>query len=213
MGSEEPASHDETEAEIRRLLSQPGDPWPAIQHAARAWGPALADYIARRGLAPHDVNDILSDTWLAAHESAGRFDRSRSFRGWIFTIAKHRMHRRFRDAGRDVRRLSPLSQVDQQHLAAAVQSSIIIWQRTDVKRGLLALRDELGQDDQHLIELRADHRLEWVDVVRVFDPDGAELEGDELKKRVNTLTQRYKRLKQRLHRMATDRGLLPETSR
>ena len=62
----------------------------ALTSLWRELQPALLRYL--RAADPGAAEDIASDTWL---EVAGRFDRfsgdERDFRGWLFTIARHRL--------------------------------------------------------------------------------------------------------------------------
>lgn len=68
--------------------------------------PALLRYL--RAVEPGAAEDIASDTWL---EVTGRLDRfqgdERAFRGWLFTIARHRLIDARRRAAR--RRTAPVA--------------------------------------------------------------------------------------------------------
>ena len=72
----------------------------ALTEIYRAYQPRLLRYLSAQE--PGMADDLASDTWLAVARGLGRFRGDEAgFRGWIFTIARHRVieHRR-----RNVRR-------------------------------------------------------------------------------------------------------------
>ena len=77
-------------------------------------------------------------------------------------------------------------------LVAAARSSTEVWLRTEVKTAVQRLRERLDPDDQTLLVLRIDRRLDWRDVARVMETGEA------------TLRKRYERLKRRLREMARE---------
>ena len=50
-------------------------------------GPRLLRYLRRRVRDEHAAEDVLQETFLKAYRNLGRYDPSRSFATWIFTIA------------------------------------------------------------------------------------------------------------------------------
>jgi len=53
----------------------------------RRLGPRLLRYLRRRVRDLHAAEDLLQETFLKAYRNLGRYDPSRSFATWIFTIA------------------------------------------------------------------------------------------------------------------------------
>ena len=53
----------------------------------RRMGPRLLGYLHRSVGDAHLAEDLLQETFLRAYRNLGRFDPSRSFRAWVFTIA------------------------------------------------------------------------------------------------------------------------------
>jgi RNA polymerase sigma-70 factor (ECF subfamily) len=53
--------------------------------------PLLKGFIARRLSAKSDVDDIVQDILLSIHRASHTYDPNRSFKIWMFTIARHRL--------------------------------------------------------------------------------------------------------------------------
>jgi len=53
----------------------------------RRFGPRLLRYLRRRVGDAHAAEDLLQETFLKAYRNLGRYDPSRSFATWLFTIA------------------------------------------------------------------------------------------------------------------------------
>lgn len=67
----------------------------ALTEIYRAYQPRLLRYLSAQE--PGMADDLAADTWLAVARGLGRFRGDEAgFRGWIFTIARHRVieHRR-----------------------------------------------------------------------------------------------------------------------
>jgi RNA polymerase sigma-70 factor (ECF subfamily) len=79
--------------------------------------------------------------------------------------------------------------------------------RTEVKDRVAQLRDELSPEDQAILILRIDRKLEWRDVVRALADEGEkgeELSDAEVTKRSATLRKRFERVKDRLRKLAAE---------
>jgi RNA polymerase sigma-70 factor, ECF subfamily len=69
----------------------------ALAHIYRAYQPRLLRYLTAQE--PRMADDLAAEVWLAVARGLGRFEGDEAgFRGWIFTIARHRVieHRRRR---------------------------------------------------------------------------------------------------------------------
>lgn len=84
--------------------AQDGHGW-AVTALYRDLQPALLRYL--RVKAPHDAEDLASETWLNVASGLGRFAGDEgAFRGWVFTIARRRLIDSFRRASKRPGRLS-----------------------------------------------------------------------------------------------------------
>src|SRR5262245_26403774 len=67
----------------------------AWRQFVRLYAPVVYAYGRRRGLQDADAADLTQDVLRAVLAAAGRFaydPRRGSFRGWLFTLAHHRLH-------------------------------------------------------------------------------------------------------------------------
>ena len=82
---------------LERLRSQDADAW---QRLAKLYGPEVYRWARRSGLQDTDAADIVQEVFrsLASNISAFRRDRpTDSFRGWLWTIAKNKIHDFYRE--------------------------------------------------------------------------------------------------------------------
>jgi RNA polymerase sigma-70 factor (ECF subfamily) len=78
--------------------AQEGAGW-AVAVLYRDVQPALVRYL--RAQAPHEAEDLASETWLSVASGLGRFSGDEgAFRAWVFTIARCRLIDSFRRATR-----------------------------------------------------------------------------------------------------------------
>ncbi|MEM9645039.1 MAG: sigma-70 family RNA polymerase sigma factor [Planctomycetota bacterium] len=80
---------------MRRARSSAPEAWAKI---VAIYGPALYSRIRRKGVPEEDAADIVQETFLAASKSLCKLDtdRSHSFRGWIWVIARNKMMDHFK---------------------------------------------------------------------------------------------------------------------
>jgi RNA polymerase sigma-70 factor (ECF subfamily) len=117
-------------------------------------------YLARRLDRPHDVADLVADTFLAALDSAGSYDPARGRPvAWLFGIAHHQLarHHRRRDADRRAaERFAGRRLLDADDIAR-------LEERIDAAhaaRAALERLDRLSTVDRELVELVHLHGLE-----------------------------------------------------
>ena len=110
--------------------------------------PALLRYL--RAVEPGAAEDIASDTWL---EVTGRLDRfqgdERAFRGWLFTIARHRLIDSRRRAARH--RTAPVAWLPDRPGAEDPVSDVLVDLST---RASLRLVSELPPEQAEAVRLR-----------------------------------------------------------
>lgn len=71
----------------------------------QVYGPVVYGWIRRCDVQAADAADVMQETFLAVSKSLARFDAQQpgaSFRGWLWTIAKHKLRDRHRVDGRSV---------------------------------------------------------------------------------------------------------------
>jgi RNA polymerase sigma factor (sigma-70 family) len=100
-----PAIHSNQCREIERrwsawmLAAQAGDR-AAYDALLRSCIPLIKRMARRQGVRSHSVDDVVQDTLLALHRARHGYDPSRSFTGWLITIAQRRVIDGLRRSGR-----------------------------------------------------------------------------------------------------------------
>ena len=186
------------EEEIRSLLAA-GDARGAATLAIRGLGPEVLRYLRALLRSEPDAEEAFSqfaeNLWRGLPGYQGRA----SFRTWALRVAHHAALN-LRDAAWH-KRGRRLETGDASRIAAEVRtaSAIRIERQKDA---LDALRSSLSVEEQALLVLRVDQALPWHEIAEVLT------EGDE-PVAANTLMKRFERVKERLGKMARERGLLP----
>jgi RNA polymerase sigma-70 factor (ECF subfamily) len=188
---------DDREERIRALLS--GErPEEAATEAIRAYGPQILRYL-HSVLGDHDdareaFSQFAENLWRGLPDFQGRAP----FRIWAYRIAWN--------AACDLRKQPWRLRRRRLSTGAASRIADTIATSTDEKverrrQDLMSLRESLSLDDRALAALRIDQGLSWADCAAALSVDGKAV-------KVNTLTKRFERIKERLGRLARKKGLL-----
>ena len=132
-----------------------------------------------------------------------------SLRTWAYTLARNCSVSYLRSAQRRARHLAavPVSNLASQ-VAAEVRARTHAFQRTEAKSKMAALRASLADDDQALLTLRIDRRLEWKDIARIMLGEDSEPAPAVLARESQRLRKRFQAVKDRLVELARRDGLL-----
>jgi RNA polymerase sigma-70 factor (ECF subfamily) len=123
-----------------------------------------------------------------------------SLRSWLYTLARNALNQLRRDPRRRGARNLPLSIAPE--LEEVARTVTLEIQRTEVKDAFRELRAELDPEEHELLLLRLDRELSWKEIARIV---GGE---DDVDARAATLRKRFERAKERLKKLALDRGLI-----
>jgi DNA-directed RNA polymerase specialized sigma24 family protein len=129
-----------------------------------------------------------------------------SFRAWAYTIARNAGHRHAESAARPRRHEVALGEEPAPAIAALVRTATAEYLRTEVKSRFAELRDQLSEEEQTILVLRVDKRMEWRDVAAVMI--GTEAAQDDLDREAGRLRQSFHQLKKRLKTLARAQGLI-----
>jgi len=185
------------ETRIRARLDA-GDPRGAATEAIRGLGPAVLRYL-RAMLRDEDVAaDAFSVFAEKLWKGIASFRGESSFRTWAFRLAWNATLDVKDDAWRRKgRRFEP---GEASAMAESIRTKSVV--RTERQRRVLEeLRASLSAEDRSLLILRVDQGLSWEEVAQVLAESGAAARPDALMKR-------YERLKERLGKLARERGLV-----
>lgn len=195
-------SGDDPEDAIRARCAA-GDWGGAATAILERYGRELLEYLVAIARSEADGADAFSQFTEDLWRGLPRFRWQASARTWSYTLARHALARVRRDPARKPGRAVALDDAPEVARAADhVRSRTISYLRTAVKDRVAALRDELSPEDQAVLILRIDRKLEWRDVARALaDEDDQELDDAELAKRSAALRKRFERIKNDLKKL------------
>ena len=194
---------DEIEAACQR-----GDPRAAATMALRGYGPEILGFL----LAVHRDETAAADSFAEFAEGLWRglpsFAWESSFRTWAYAIARNVTRLAFRRAARRRRRARFVGLSALERIAQQVRTTTLVALRTAKRSKLDELKEALSEQDRALLILRVDRGLGWKDLALVFAGGDGALDDVALKREAARLRKRYQLVKERLHAMARQRGLL-----
>lgn len=179
----------------------------AATAAIKGYGPEILGYLAAATRREHETAEVFSDFCEDLWRGLATFRGDASFRTWAYRIAYHALARAGRTGAKRRQRTVALGDVPEiEALVDHVRTQTLPHLRTDIKKEVLELRQQLDEEERTLLILRIDRRLEWEDIARIVDP---EISTPEAAKRSSaTLRKRFERIKLRLRELS--KGLLPE---
>lgn len=122
---------------IGRIVN--GEP-EAARVLVERYTPSLRRLAAQAGVRPHDIDDVLQDTWIRVVRSAARYDPMQPFPRWLFAIAMNRIRSRWEKSAPE-----PIGELDLPCGADRADATIEAQQRAAAVRELIAaLPEHLG---------------------------------------------------------------------
>lgn len=181
----------------------------AAERALRGYGPEVFGFLSsqhRDEAAAADVFQMWSERlWLGL----GGFGWECSLRTWAYTVARNASLTYLRAAQRRAKREAPAPLSDlAARVAEEVRTRTQAFQRTEVKSKMAALRASLSEEDQALLTLRIDRKLEWKEIARVMLCDAGEPDAAVLTRESQRLRKRFQAVKERLVELARREGIL-----
>ena len=201
---------DKLEQDIRAQCSA-GDWSSAVETAIRGYGAEIFGFLHAFNRSEQDAGEVFSIFSERIWKGLPTFAWDCTFRTWAYTIARnaslnYRQQAKRRDKGRV--ELSPGSGLS--NLVEEVRTATVSYLRTQTKSRIAALRDSLSEEDQMLLSLRLDRKLQWNELARVLRDGGGEgeLGEEELKRESARLRKRFQAVKEKLTELARKEGLL-----
>jgi RNA polymerase sigma-70 factor, ECF subfamily len=197
--SERERRRDEAEAPLRKA-AESGDYAHAVTGALHLYGQELLSFL--RALARND--DLAAEAFAELGEDLWRglpnFRWSSSLRSWLYTLARNALNQLRRDPRRRVDKNLPLSIAPE--VENVLRTATREIQRTEVKDAFRELREQLDPEEHELLLLRLDRELSWKEIARITGGDS------DVDTRAAALRKRFERAKERLKKLALDRGLI-----
>jgi RNA polymerase sigma-70 factor (ECF subfamily) len=199
------SSAPEIELQIRSLLAAQ-DYREAAVCALDRLGPDVLRFLSARltdrAEAERAYLQFSEDLWVGL--PAFRWESS--LRTWMFVLARNAAMRSSRKRQRegDASRLAGFDQF-REH----VRISTVRHLRTAVKDRMRKIRERLQDDDQTLLILRVDQRLDWRELAVVMNEVSAEAPEPDVTRAMERLRERFRRARAALRALAESEGLFP----
>jgi RNA polymerase sigma-70 factor (ECF subfamily) len=176
----------------------------AMRFALQGYGDEVFSFLLARLRNDDDSSDVFSQACEDLLHTLPTFEWRCSLRTWFYRVARSAVARHKRSPMNRPERRVPLSHVSE--LAEQIRSRTVAHQRSEVKDRMRALRDQLDEDEQQLLELRVDRDLSWGDIAEIL---GEEEDDKQAKDRAAArLRQQFQTLKTRLRELAIAEGLI-----
>ena len=178
-----------------------GDTEAATTIALEAYGSEVLGFLIGTAGDEATALDAFSGFSISVWRGLPGFRWECSLRTWCYVLAR----RAVGHAKRPQRDAVPLDSAVVAGLVDTITTATMPYIRAQQREGLVALRDELPEDDRMLLTLRVDRELGWHDVARVFCETPQDEEA--LARTSASLRKRFERTKKRLRELAVERGL------
>jgi RNA polymerase sigma-70 factor (ECF subfamily) len=200
----DPAPHAVLEERIRAAL-EAGDKKGAATALLEGYGSELLGFLIAH-LRDRDAGtEVFSQFTEKLWGSLDAFQRQCSARVWAYMLARHAASDYVRDVRRRRARLVPLSRAGPlSEIEQRVRTATLAALRTETKSRMVKLRERLPPDDQALLILRVNRRLEWKEIAQVLGHAGEDAGDATIAKEAGRLRKRYQLVKDRLRRMAEE---------
>jgi RNA polymerase sigma-70 factor (ECF subfamily) len=199
-------NHAEIERQVRSCL-QAHDPRAAAARALENLGPDVLRFmsarLADRAQAEEGYLQFSEDVWVGL--PAFRWESS--LRAWMFVLARSAATRVSRKRRREVELPPGFANLPQ--LREHVRSTTARYLRLDIKDRMREIRQRLDEDDQTLLILRIDRKLEWDDLAVVMNEMPSDAQERDIEDAVSRVQTRFRTAKKRLRGLVEAEGLLP----
>jgi RNA polymerase sigma-70 factor (ECF subfamily) len=192
-----------------RALCDAGEREKAATRLLESYGQEIFRFLLSR-LHEHDASsEVFSQFTEDLWRGLGGFRWECSARAWSYTLARHAASRYVADARRRRAHEEPLSRSSELHdVAQKVRTQTLAAVRTEVKSRVNELREQLPLDDQTLLILRVNRRLDWKEIARIMIEEGESTTERAIETEAARLRKRFQAVKEKLRQMASDAGLM-----
>ncbi len=187
-----------SDEELVLSLLEAGNDREAATALLRTYGPAVVRYLRSLLREEGAVDDAFSLFAEWAWTGISRFRGDSSLRTWAFGVAWNAARRVSDEAWQ--KRKERLKTSDASKLAQEIRASSALELDRQADK-LAEIRRELSAEEQNLLVLRVDQQLSWDEIASIVGSGGEAASAPVLRKR-------FERLKQRIARLARQRGLV-----
>jgi RNA polymerase sigma-70 factor (ECF subfamily) len=201
--------HTEIEDHVQSALAA-DDVRLAATRALENLGPDVLRFLsarlADRAQAEEAYLQFSEDLWLGM--PAFRWDTK--LRTWMFVLARTAAIRVSRKRRREVE--LPLGFAGYPQLREHVRTTTARYLRLEIKDRMREIRQRLDEDDQTLLILRIDRKLDWSALAVVMNEVSSDAQPGDVERAIERLQKCFQAAKQRLRTLAEAEGLLPPRS-
>jgi RNA polymerase sigma-70 factor (ECF subfamily) len=187
-----------------------GDIKGAATALLEAYGREVLGFLVARLREREIAGEVFSQFTEELWKSFGTFRWQCSARTWAYMLARQAASRHVHEARRRHRRELSLSHAGPlSAIAEKIRTATFATGRVEAHQRAVKLRERLPVNDQMLIILRVNRRLEWNEIARVMAKGGDAISEARLSTEAARLRKRYQLAKDKLRRMAIEEGLVP----
>lgn len=124
--------------------------------------PLLRGFLTRR-VGPEGVDDVLQETWLACWAALPSYQRRSPFKGWLFSIAQHKIQDHFRARGRS--ETEPLDETVSSEDAGQRDP----YAAVDLRDAVLAVLSRLPDAQREVLEMYYYAELTLPEIAQTLD--------------------------------------------
>ncbi|OGD28805.1 MAG: hypothetical protein A2Y56_12805 [Candidatus Aminicenantes bacterium RBG_13_63_10] len=138
---------------------------PAFEGLVTRYGPRLLHFLRTRSGAGEDVEDLVQETFLKAYRNIGRYDPSRRFSTWLYTIAFRLAVSRHRSKGA---KTLPLDPEGAEHPSPGPQEALIRNEEARHAGNIWLLARTLRPSEYEILWLRYAEEMPLKDIARTM---------------------------------------------
>jgi RNA polymerase sigma-70 factor, ECF subfamily len=201
---------DEREALERqiRALCDSGDRDKAATLLLQGYGGEIFRFLMSRLRDDQASSDVFSQFTEDLWRGLAGFRWECSARVWSYSLARHAASRYILDVRRRRGREAPLSSAGPlSELEQKIRTQTLAAVRTEVKGRVAELREKLSPDDQTLLILRVNRKLNWKEIAQVMLDEKDAATERALDTEAARLRKRFQLVKEKLREMASKADL------
>ena len=178
----------------------------AVRIILEGYGPELFTYLLRTTHNEADASDVFSEFCEKLWCGIATFQGRSACRTWLYRMATNTRVDFLRNPNH--RRVQRLETDEMLKLEQQVRSRTLSYLRSEVVDRFAKLHAELDREEQTLLLLRVEKEMTWPEIAEVLRGPDELLSEEELPSRAAALRQRFKRLKEKIRKIAREEGLL-----
>jgi RNA polymerase sigma-70 factor (ECF subfamily) len=199
------SNHSDIERRVRSAL-EAQDPRNAATRALENFGPDILRFLSARLADRAQTEDAYlqfsEDVWVGL--PAFRWESS--LHTWMFVLARTAATRVYRKRRREVE--LPPGFAGYAQLNEHVRNTTARFLRMDIKDRMREIRQRLDEDDQTLLILRIDRKLDWSALAVVMNEVASDAQKPDVERAVARVQTRFQTAKKQLRDLAEAEGLV-----